>query len=121
MITDGERSIVCGDNQRVTIKLSNVLSGIVKAWLTIKTNAIDTDIAALLQKEVTVIPSSSGAIVNTGTKSVISFEIDKAESKIIPVATYVYDIQVRNSLTAIYTPERGTFTFEQGVTVEDTL
>ena len=118
------RNVVAGDDFGVERTVSDLVAGTscTKAWMTVKTVATDADVNAKFQKVITTTNVNGvGQIEDNGaTTTEVSLRFDCTRSDTIlltPGVAYFYDIQILLSTGEIYTPETGTFTTIQGVTI----
>lgn len=116
------KPIVRGDTRKVERTFTGLPSGITidKAWLTVKTSTSVSD-PGLFQVEITTSATSAGQITDASSSDgqiAMYFVISGANSSAATGgAEYVYDIQVRDSVTSyIHTLVMGTVTFYDGVT-----
>lgn len=117
---------VLGDTLTVTRQITLPAGiSIDKAWLTVKVNKGDTDAQAKFQLAITAVLSAAGQITDTGSTAnnvrtaTVRFFLSSANTNALQPAnntTYNYDIQIRTTGGAIYTPEVGTIAGVQGVT-----
>jgi hypothetical protein len=119
---------VVGDSLRLEREYKTIPVGVTidKAWLTIKARLKDLDAAALIgPKVITVTQNAHGQIVNetsaitpTITYIGLFFDLSIAETVLlVPDRKYYYDIQLRGSDGALYTPERGDLKMKPQVTM----
>lgn len=107
---------VAGDGLRLKVTVPKIPAGqtVVKAWMSIKNKATDSDVAAIVLKVLT------SGFVHTGTDPVTcTFTIDytAAETGLCkPKVTYDYDIKVLTSAGIPDTPIIGQIVFQQGST-----
>lgn len=116
------KPIVRGDTRKVERTFTGLPSGITidKAWLTVKTSTSVGD-PGLFQVEITTSATSAGQITDASSSDgqiAMYFVISGTNSSAATGgAEYVYDIQVRDSVTSyIHTLVMGTVTFYDGVT-----
>lgn len=107
------------------IKIDRVYTGmpgnktIAKAWLTVKADVSQADVAAALQLSITGVLSAAGQITQTDTDNPVAlyFLISKEQSAaLIPQFAYQYDIQLISSDLDIFTAELGQIRLERGIT-----
>ena len=118
-------NFVSGDDLQITRTITNVPSGglLTKVWFTVKLLWSDTDTDAVIQKEITTSNvAGTGQITDDGAgdqSAAVRFDLtDTDTAKLQKGLTFLYDIQVLTDGGAIYTPEIGTITAKQGVTVD---
>ena len=118
-------NFVSGDDLQITRTITNVPSGaaLTRAWFTVKLLHSATDDDAVIQKEITTSNvAGTGHITDDGAgdqSAAVRFDLaDTDTAKLQKGLTFLYDIQVLTDGGAIYTPEIGTITAKQGVTVD---
>lgn len=114
-----------GDDLNLEHDVENVTTTdpLTKAWLTIKTAPAVPD-PGTLQKIITTTPvAGTGHIAQDGSPSngdgiaSLRFELTKTDTASLGSSIkYHYDIQCKTAGGKIYTPEKGTIVFLQGVT-----
>lgn len=103
-----------GDTLTVERTITLIPSGelLATAWFTIKRKYTDNDVNAVLQKVITSVDTATvGWIDDTGADGTghILFYLTAANTALLNAfSEYKYDIQVKLSGGAIYTPESGT-------------
>lgn len=81
-----------------------------KAWLTVKANASDADLAALVQLSITTASTASGQITDSGsgdTAGSVTFKLTPAQTRLIGTIPRYYDIKVKSTLGKVYTADSG--------------
>lgn len=106
-------SAVQGDNLDIIRTIRDVPASqvLTDAWLTVKAHVTDADLAAVLQKHITVTyVQGLGNITDTGADGTgaVLFEITPTETAALtPRHDYVYDIQVKTDAGIYATPFGG--------------
>jgi hypothetical protein len=109
---------VVGDDIRISRTIGGLNQEIVRAWLTIKVSYELPDF--LIQKIITIAPTSNGQITDTGVSGVASvyFDLSNLDTKLFSAyKLYYFDIQVSTTGGKIYTPEEGTISTLPEITV----
>ena len=118
--------LVAGDTWELHRTYTGLTSGttISKAYWTVKANATDTDANAKFQVSVTGTSTSSGQIIdgttNGGSVELAFIATYTQTATLTPGQEYVYDVQVIDSNSQLYTLEIGTLCPQQGVTAATT-
>ena len=113
-----------GDDVDVIRTVSGLESGQVidKAWLTIKQRYANADAEAILQLEISAADTAAGQITDPGSGDVAAellFRIAGTTdyTNVLPLKSYVYDIQVLLNDGVIATLEVGRVMWEKEVTI----
>jgi hypothetical protein len=111
---------VVGDDLEIRRTVTDLPADIEAAWLTLKAYPTQADDVAPLQKVITTsdVPGT-GQIVDAGGMGVdgdLRFDLTPADTLILGVRRYVYDVQIRLSTDKVYTIEKGTLQLTAGVT-----
>ena len=116
--------VVAGDDLEITRTITSVPDGatLTDAWITVKEHPDDADASAIIQKAITSsdVPGT-GQITDTGADGTGAVRFDLADTDtalIIPGRDYFWDIQVKTSGGAIYTPTAGKIRTRQGTTTD---
>jgi hypothetical protein len=118
--------LVVGDTWELHRTYTGLTAGatISKAYWTVKASATDTDANALYQVSITSTSTAAGQIIDGATNGgsiEMAFIATKTQTAaLVPDQTYVYDVQVIDSLGQVYTLELGTICPQQGVTAATT-
>jgi hypothetical protein len=111
-----------GDDLDVTRTVTNIPTGqtLTKAWLTLKVNRFDADLAALLQKAITATSVGGvGQITNTGGSGTgaLLFQLTNVDTLALPIGVDApYDIKVLTSANKVYTVEQGLYRSTRRIT-----
>lgn len=115
-------NVVAGDDLEITRTITSVPSGatLTDAWLTVKEHPDDADSAAIIDKQITSADvAGTGQITDTGADGTgaVRFDLkDTDTALLVPGRDYYWDIQVKTSAAAIYTPTVGKIRTVQGRT-----
>lgn len=118
---------MAGDFRQVPWQITNVPTGaaVIKAWLTVKEDAADTDPQATFVKIITpTLDVTKGHITNDGSIGSVAtgfFNLLMADTiLLVPDTDYFYDLQFQmqmiDSSMRIETPELGIIRTKDGVT-----
>lgn len=117
-------NVVAGDDIQITRTITSVPSGetLTDAWFTVKEHPDDTDAAAIIDKQITSVDvPGTGQITDTGADETgaVRFDLTDADTALlVPGRDYYWDIQVKTSAAAIYTPTAGKIRSVKGVTTD---
>lgn len=117
-------NVVAGDDVQITRTITSVPSSetLTDGWFTVKEHPDDLDADAIISKQIT--PSNvagTGHITDTGADGTGAVRFDLADTdtaKLTPGRDYYWDVQVKTSGGAIYTPTAGKIRTVQGVTTD---
>lgn len=107
------QDFVAGDHLKISRTITNVPASdsLAKCWLTIKRREGDLDTAAIVQKSISsTYVQGQGQITDTGadTAGALFFELTNTDTALLIGGTvYFFDLQVKTTNGAIYTPESG--------------
>jgi concanavalin A-like lectin/glucanase superfamily protein len=117
------KDYVIGDDTEIAFELTDWPAGVVlaKAYFTVKRSLDDADIAAVIQREITVSLSAEGQITANGSSGTATgyFLIrhqDAEWANIRPRTPYAFDIQPITDQATVQTPIIGTISFQKGAT-----
>ncbi|KKN23173.1 hypothetical protein LCGC14_0907600 [marine sediment metagenome] len=117
-------NVVAGDDIQITRTITLVPANetLTDGWLTVKEHPDDLDADAIIDKQITPTDApGTGQITDTGADGTGAVRFDLADtdtSKLTPGRDYYWDIQVKTSGGAIYTPTAGKIRTVQGRTAD---
>jgi hypothetical protein len=110
-LVSGDKQIIVGDDKSLKASITKLgAAQIEMAWFTVKKSVNKLDAEAVIQKLITTMAGTDGAILDAGTNgtAVLEFLLYRDDTLLLkPAAEYIYDIQILTTSQKLDTPIGG--------------